>query len=595
MTSPAGRRSAAAPDATVTAISFLVLGAAAIGIGFVAVQTAWRSPGFSAASSSLEAAALTLAAGWILVATGIDQIRRGRRRQFGALLALTGIAWLATEWANPAIGSALAFTIGLVARWLYPAIMLHALIAFDRGRYGAVDRALIVAGYSICGGLLGLVPAATFDAQAIHCGFCPSDVIAIFPSAGIAAGSMALGIVAGASWAVIAAATITMRLARRSPAARRLHGAVAGPVVLFLVVLGIELGRVAGRSVLPTDEAALLLRLIEAGLLVAVAIGVMAEPLRARWSRNRVARVVADLGQSPAIGGLRDALATTLSDPELRIGYLVGPDRYVDASGNDIDLSRTTATDRGVTPIVRDGVIAAVLEHRADVLDMPATIDEVVRAARLGLEHERLQATTRAQLADIAAARKRIVAAADEERRRLERDLHDGAQQHLIAISIRLRVLADDVSDADGDALARLAEAGRELAIAIDELREVAHGIFPSILADEGLVAAVEGLAEGASVPVSIDSFEADGLDQVVEAAAYTVVAEVVGIAREPVRLTGAVVEGVFRLRLSANDIPEELIVELGDRVGAVDGRLVVGRDSTDGRLVLNVDLPCAS
>jgi signal transduction histidine kinase len=347
--------------------------------------------------------------------------------------------------------------------------------------------------------------------------------------------------------------------------------------------------------VLPTDEAALLLRLIEAGLLVAVAIGVMAEPLRARWSRNRVARVVADLGQSPAIGGLRDALATTLSDPELRIGYLVGPDRYVDASGNDIDLSRTTATDRGVTPIVRDGVIAAVLEHRADVLDMPATIDEVVRAARLGLEHERLQATTRAQLADIAAARKRIVAAADEERRRLERDLHDGAQQHLIAISIRLRVLADDVSDADGDALARLAEAGRELAIAIDELREVAHGIFPSILADEGLVAAVEGLAEGASVPVSIDSFEADGLDQVVEAAAYTVVAEVVGIAREPVRLTGAVVEGVFRLRLSANDIPEELIVEFGDRVGAVDGRLVVGRDSTDGRLVLNVDLPCAS
>src|SRR4029079_2020962 len=121
----------------------------------------------------------------------------------------------------------------------------------------------------------------------------------------------------------------------------------------------------------------------------------------------------------------------------------------------------------------------------ADVLEQPDTVDEVVRAARLGLEHERLQAETRAQLADLTAARKRIVAAATDERQRLERNLHDGAQQRLIAISIGLRLLSGEGTRMSERSSALVGEATRQLARAIDELRDVAHGIYPSVLADE--------------------------------------------------------------------------------------------------------------
>ena len=152
--------------------------AAAVGIGLVSLITAWRLPGFSSASESVVSTILTLLAGFSLVGAGLEHVRRGRRRRFGLVLAAAGLAWLLAEWANPAIESSIGFTVGLLFGWLYPAVVVHAVLLFG----GGLERGpavLVVAGYAIFGVALGLVPALAFDAAAIHCSFCPDDLVAV--------------------------------------------------------------------------------------------------------------------------------------------------------------------------------------------------------------------------------------------------------------------------------------------------------------------------------------------------------------------------------------------------------------------------------
>lgn len=568
--------------------------AAAGAVGLISAATAWRSPGLSAMSGSGVATAVVLIAGFGLIGVGLEHARRGRRRQFGVLLASAGFLWLLTEWASPAIDSSVGFTVGLVLGWLSPAVVAHALLVFGTERLRGTEAVLAAAGYAIFGLAMGLLPALTFDSVAIQCSFCPPNLVGVAPSAGLSSASVAFGTSAGAAWSVVVAVAMVATLLRQSPAGRALRAPVLIPGAVFAAVLAVELGRAAGRGIVPTDETSHILRLIQAALLTALAVGIAIEWLRARRSRTLVARVVADLGHSPPLGGLRDALASTLNDPELRLAYPIAGGGLVDASGHPVQLDAETHRGTQVTPIVREGVVMALLEHRSDVLDAPDTVDEVVRAARLGLEHERLQAETRAQLADLTAARKRIVAAAAGERQRLERDLHDGAQQHLIAISIGLRLLAGQTPGLRGRSAALVAEAGRELALALEELREVAHGIYPSVLADEGLAAAIESLAEGSTVPMSLGDIEVDPVDQSVAEAAYAVVADVVGFAAGPVGVRATRQTGFLTLLLDAPDIPDDVLTDLGDRVGAVDGTLTTGEPGT-GRLELVAEIPCAS
>ena len=577
------------PSSWVIAIGIAV----AIGIGLASVVTAWRLPGFSSASESVVATILTLLAGFSLVGAGLEHVRRGRRRRFGLLLTGAGLTWLMAEWANPAIESSIGFTVGLLLGWLYPAVVVHAVFRFG----GGVDRraaVLVAVGYAIFGVALGFVPALAFDAAAIHCSFCPDDLVAVVRSSELAGTSIAIASAAGAMWLVVVAVALSVSLVGQSPAARTLRAPLFVPGALFALTLALELGRAAGRSALPTDGPAHLLRLTEAALLSLLAAGACVEWFRARRSRTSVARVVADLGHSPPIGGLRDALAATLSDPELRIAYPLVDGRAVNTAGRDLELAPNLATRRKVTPIVRDGQVVALLEHRADVLEQPDTVDEVVRAARLGLEHERLQAEMSAQLADLTAARKRIVAAATEERQHLERDLHDGAQQQLIAISIGLRLLAGEGTGMSERSSVLVGEASRELALAIDELRDVAHGIYPSVLADEGLAAAIEGLAEGSSVAVDVGPIEVDPLDPSVREAAYAVVSDVVESGAGPVQVKAIKVGGFLRLAVDAPSMMGDMIVELDDRVGAVDGILTL-REAAPGRVRLIAEIPCGS
>jgi signal transduction histidine kinase len=227
--------------------------------------------------------------------------------------------------------------------------------------------------------------------------------------------------------------------------------------------------------------------------------------------------------------------------------------------------------------------------HRPGLLDDPVLVDEIAKAARLPLRNERLRADAAARLALLQASRKRIVAAADAERQRVERDLHDGAQQRLVSLAVSLRATRSGASD---DA-PLLVEAQEELAAALDELRLIARGLYPAVLDELGLAAAIEALAETAPLPIKIGDLPQERLDPVVEATAYSVVTETVhDPAASRVAINGHRDADTLTL-LILTDAPAPDLTRLSDRIGAAGGTLRWRPQA--GEVLLEVAIPCES
>jgi signal transduction histidine kinase len=228
---------------------------------------------------------------------------------------------------------------------------------------------------------------------------------------------------------------------------------------------------------------------------------------------------------------------------------------------------------------VRDGVTVALLEHRPGLLDEPTVVEEVERAVRLGLDNERLRAELSVRLADLRASRERLVASADDARRQLERDLHDGAQQSLVSVAMLMRVAR---VRAPAARQASLDEAAAAVADALASLRRLAHGLHPAALSDAGLGAAVQLLADTADVWLRVGPMPTGRLERAVEAAAYAVVAAAVGGGGDAVTVTAEVTDGTLVVTVCGCNLGVIDVVDLSDRVGAVDGALAAG----DGTLV---------
>jgi signal transduction histidine kinase len=230
-----------------------------------------------------------------------------------------------------------------------------------------------------------------------------------------------------------------------------------------------------------------------------------------------------------------------------------------------------------------------MLVHRRGLLDDPGFAREIASAARLAIEHERLHASRRAQLERLRLSRARLVANADAQRRQLERDLHDGAQQRLLTLSISVRLARRQLGRDDLAVERALAAAESELGVALAELRELAHGLFPMVLTNEGLGAALEVLAE--RTPRLLMSALPDGrFAAPIESAAYFVVSE--ALRRWPsgdVTVDARRDDGqlVVEVRAEAELTGEATAIE--DRVGALGGALIA-----DGRH-LRAELPCES
>jgi len=239
-----------------------------------------------------------------------------------------------------------------------------------------------------------------------------------------------------------------------------------------------------------------------------------------------VSEVVARLGD-PSVRrtGVCHALADALEGTSLDVAYRVREQNaYFNAAGEQVELP-LPRSNRRVAPLEPGEEPGAVLIYDGSRDDERELVRAVTAAATLTLENERLAADLRAKVDELSASRARIVESGDAARRRLERDLHDGAQQRLVSLALRLRILRSRV-DGDPEAARELESARGELDQALEELRELARGLHPSVLSDRGLDAALEGLVHRAPLPVELDATPGERLPERVESAAYFVVAE---------------------------------------------------------------------
>ena len=326
---------------------------------------------------------------------------------------------------------------------------------------------------------------------------------------------------------------------------------------------------------------------------------VIAVILRSRLGRPRADDLVVELRtQTPAT--MRERLARALGDPTLEVAYRIEGGRYVDASGRPVELPETG--DRAVTSVTAGGEAVAVLIHDPALLDEPALVESVRATAGLVLENERLAAEVRSQLAEVRASRGRIVAAADAERGRIERNLHDGAQQRLVTLSLGLGL---EASRADAGTAGALVRAQDEVEQAIAELRELARGIHPTLLRDEGLQAAVEALARRVPLPVSVNGAVQERLPDPVELAAYFVVSEALTNVVKHASATQASVSLERQQRRLCVTVADDgrggAVITAGsglaglrDRLDALDATLAV--DSRVGHgTTIRAEFPCES
>jgi signal transduction histidine kinase len=506
------------------------------------------------------------------------------------------LAWFVAGWTNPGSGSALVFTIGLIVGAAWPAALLDAVTSDRlRGRDGRWREALVAIAYAVNVLMLGFVPAVLDSPRSAGCALCPADLVQWTSQPALAGLLARVGLSLSTLWALAGSVWLGVRLVRVSPAGRVPALLLTGPAI---VVLGLWVATAtrsipAGGPLL--DEPGE--RVWQAGAIaiVAIAAGRLAERWRVRRVRTRVSRIVLDLASAPHGAGLRDRLDGLLDDPGLVLAYPVGPDRLVDHAGQPVRIEPDAS--RTVSPIVRDGELVAMLGHRRELADDPDRLAELIDAARLGLEAERLRAVAEAALGDLRASRERVVAVGDAERRRLERDLHDTAQQRLVSLAIRARRLrsrlaglADRSSDERAQraerSVALLDEADAGLRGALEQIREVAHGIDPAALSEDGLAAGIEDLVEGSTAFVVIDAVPRERLDRPVEIAVFLIAREAT---RQPAgrhaRIRNDRSERMIRALVEHDGDPPEL-GDLEDRIGALDGTIGV-RTSDDGRVLI--------
>jgi signal transduction histidine kinase len=280
-----------------------------------------------------------------------------------------------------------------------------------------------------------------------------------------------------------------------------------------------------------------------------------------------------------------------------------GQQAYADADGGRVVLP-ARGEHRAVAPIERDGREVAALVYDASLDDDPELVEAVLAAATIALENQQLHADSRAQLAEVQASRQRIVAAGDAERRRLERDLHDGAQQRLVALAMQLRLIQADIRRDPAMAEQLVTSASGELAQSLEELRELARGIHPATL-DHGLEPALESLAARSTVATVVSCDSPARVPREVQLALYFVTCEALANVGKYAHATAASV----RLSRTAGGVAIEIADDgvggadaahgsglhgLADRVEALDGHLVVTSPPGAGT-VITAELPCAS
>lgn len=556
-----------------------------IAVAVLAVAVARRQPEWALAGSP-GALALAVSVGLGLALAGLVIQARGQGARFGALLYATAIAWLVAEWNNPGAFGAVVFTLGIVFAYTAPALAAHAVLVLGAGHLGSRAAGVAVAaGYVGLAGVAGVAATAAREPSEAGCGTCPANLLAVTnaPEAArwLERWGLRIGIAALAAVVLLAA----LRAWRASPAARRTVVPVLVPAVAFLAIVTAQLVHDLARGWEGFDHVDESLRLAQGVALTAVALGVAWQRFAARRMRHRLAGLVVDLADAIRPGELRGLMAAALDDPTLDLVFAF-EGGWVDADG--VSRALPPLAGRGQTSLVQDREVVAMVIHTPGLLDDARLVEELSRAARLAIDHERLQAQQRAQLARLRATRTATVAATDAERRRLERDLHDGAQQALAALAMAIGLARGARSDSRA---ARMALAQAHVRAALDRVRAIAHAAYPAALDEAGLAAALDVLGDWRP-QVELAGVPEARLDHELETSVYFIVA---ALSRGS---EGAVVDvsldSEWKHVLIDVQTPETVLLgEVEDRVGALGGRLDV--DGTpDGGMAVRVEVACA-
>jgi signal transduction histidine kinase len=513
---------------------------------------------------------------------GLAALRRRPENRTGRLMVLVGLAWLGSLLAFTSVS--VLYTIGLFLGTLYFAVLVHLLLAFPGGRLTArLDRIVVAAAYVDTTLIFGLSVVfgdpndpGVENLALVHRDQGLADVFnGLSATVGVLLFFVSFGILA-ARWRGATAAT------------RRVIGPVLFAGAAAVAVLGVVVALSgAGVNGVATQALGLL-------MFAAVPFAFLVGLWRSRYARGAVADLVVELGAMSEPRSLRGGLARALGDPSLEIAYwLPERSRYVDVDGHPIDVPDGDG-ERVATVIEHGGSRVAALVHDASLRERPELVDAVRAAAGLALENERLQAELSARLVELDESRARIVEVGDAARRRIERDLHDGAQARLVSVAMTLG-LADSKFTADPAVSQQmLSDARAGLKVAMRELRELSHGIHPVVLTERGLGAALQELVYTAPLPVDLAVRLDDRLPQPVETAAYFVVAEAVAnvakyaaathVAITVDRVDGRAVVDVHDDGVGGADVARGTGLRgLADRLDAVGGTLAVHSPPGEG------------
>jgi signal transduction histidine kinase len=530
---------------------------------------------------------------WVILAyvlAGVIAWWRRPESRLGPLMVAAGFGTFISMlgWSN----SDGLRTIGQTLDFLPPILFLHVFLAFPSGRLERAAERVVVAAAYLTGIGLGFV-------RMLLGGFGPDGIFRLTTEPSVADVVLRVQLVTSAALAV---AGIAVLVARRRGTGRPLRRSLAllhDSFALALVMIAVLAMRHAlGISGFETIQR---ITFFVVGLApLAFLVGL----LQARLARSAVGELFVELRADPAPSDLRDALARALRDPSLRLAYWLPQFRsWADLDGRAMELP-SNASGRATTLIDRDGERVAALLHDPALRDEPELLDAVGAAAGIALENGRLQAELRARLEELKGSRARIVDAGQNERRRLERNLHDGAQQRLIALSLELSLLEERL-DGDPEARARLDQARREVATSLEELRDVARGIHPAVVSGHGLAVALEQLVARAAVPVRLNVELAGRLPERLEVAAFYLVSESLANVGKHANATSATVEVARTNGQLVVEVADDGIggadTELGsglrglaDRVEALEGQLRVWSPKGGGTR-LRAEIPCAS
>ena len=454
----------------------------------------------------------------ILFAVVVLVCTRGQRPRLALLMLAEAVAAALADIWSLFPDSVAVITIVTPFTYVYAALYVHMVLAYPTGYLrDRLDRIGVIASYATC---LAAAMAILMSWDPRGCADCTPSVSSPI-------------LIEGASWplwlnvgkallmlnGLAFIALIARRVVRAPAGARRslwpLGVAAFLATAQFVVRRGAEVAE--QWSWMPvfdwTDSISML----------AVPIALGAGVLLSQRASRRVADLVVDLGSAKP-GHVEEALATAVGDPSLTLAlWDARHGRWISPEGRRVELP--SEPSRAVT-IVGSGLAAIV--HDPDLIDQRQLLATAGSAARLALENERLHAELRAQVEELKASRARIVTAGDEERRRLERDLHDGAQQRLLGVGLALQLLRPRLGAKD-EAEPMLAEAEDELRSALAELRELARGIHPAVLTEQGLPRALRSLAGRSPMPISVEierDVDEAALSSAVQAVLYFVAAE---------------------------------------------------------------------